>query len=365
MSKIALSGNASGTGTLTIAAPNTNSDATINLPTVTGGNFVVSNASGNVGIGTDSPLSTAMLEVSRSTTVIPTATVTADNQVVGWRSRRTGGSFPREYYIGLRENSTALDVYDNTADALRARIDSSGNLLVGTTVTPNVNPGILRVGGHINTLTGGVDSNPVISALFTYSGNTNEANAILTSVGGASDSGFYFDVSNGGGSTARTRTLRINRGSVTVIGSLSKSSGSFKIDHPLPEKSETHHLVHSFVEAPQADNIYRGKVELVNGRAEVNIDQAVRMTDGTFAALNRNVQCFTSNESEWDAVRASVTGNILTIECQNTNSTATISWMVIGERQDKHMYDTDWTDEDGKVIVEPLKSQTQKAQEQA
>jgi hypothetical protein len=32
MSKIALSGNASGTGTLTIAAPNTNSDRILNLP---------------------------------------------------------------------------------------------------------------------------------------------------------------------------------------------------------------------------------------------------------------------------------------------------------------------------------------------
>jgi hypothetical protein len=30
--------------------------------------------------------------------------------------------------------------------------------------------------------------------------------------------------------------------------------------------------------------------------------------------------------------------------------------MVIGERKDKHMMDTDWTDENGKVIVEPLKS---------
>lgn len=32
MSKIALTGNASGTGTLTIAAPNTNSDRTLNIP---------------------------------------------------------------------------------------------------------------------------------------------------------------------------------------------------------------------------------------------------------------------------------------------------------------------------------------------
>ena len=36
MSRIVLSGNASGTGTITIAAPNTNADVTLNLPT-TGG----------------------------------------------------------------------------------------------------------------------------------------------------------------------------------------------------------------------------------------------------------------------------------------------------------------------------------------
>jgi hypothetical protein len=79
------------------------------------------------------------------------------------------------------------------------------------------------------------------------------------------------------------------------------------------------------------------------------------MTEGTFVALCRNMQCFTTNESDWTPVRGSVTGNILTIEAQDNTSTASISWMVIGERQDKHMYDTDWTDENGKVIVEPLK----------
>jgi hypothetical protein len=144
-------------------------------------------------------------------------------------------------------------------------------------------------------------------------------------------------------------------GNLTIAGALAKGSGSFQIDHPLPSMNETHHLVHSFVEAPQADLYYRGKVALVGGRAAVNIDQVAGMTEGTFVLLNREVQCFTSNESDWDAVRGSVSGNILTIECQNPASTATISWMVVGERQDKHMYDTDWTDENGKVIVEPVK----------
>lgn len=45
MSKIALTPNASGTGTLTIAAPNTNSDRTLTLPDVTG-TFLTSTLTG-------------------------------------------------------------------------------------------------------------------------------------------------------------------------------------------------------------------------------------------------------------------------------------------------------------------------------
>jgi hypothetical protein len=110
------------------------------------------------------------------------------------------------------------------------------------------------------------------------------------------------------------------------------------------------------VEAPQADNIYRGSVDLVDGVATVNIDTAAGMTDGTFVLLNTNVQCFTSNESGWTAIKGSVSGNTLTITAQDNSCTDTISWMVVGERHDQHMKDTDWTDSNGKVIVEPEKT---------
>lgn len=156
-------------------------------------------------------------------------------------------------------------------------------------------------------------------------------------------------------STLNTGMTLDYAGNLAVVGALSKGSGSFKIEHPLESMKETHDLVHSFVEAPQADLYYRGKVQLVNGKASVNIDSAAGMTEGTFEVLCRDVQCFTSNETDWDAVRGSVSGNVLSIECQNQTSTATVSWLVIGERKDKHMYETDWTDDNGKVIVEPLK----------
>jgi len=159
-----------------------------------------------------------------------------------------------------------------------------------------------------------------------------------------------------GNAAGLTQRMVINAaGAVTISGSLSKGSGSFRIDHPLESMNKTHQLVHSFIEGPQADLIYRGKLSLVNGKAQANIDKVSAMTDGTFEVLCREVQCFTTNESGWDLIKGKVIGNIIYIESQNPNSTDEISWMVIGERKDKHMMDTEWTDDNGKVIVEPLK----------
>ena len=146
--------------------------------------------------------------------------------------------------------------------------------------------------------------------------------------------------------------------SVTGAGALSKSSGSFRIDHPLVGMSTSHYLQHSFIEGPQADLIYRGVVTLSSGVASINIDTVSGMTEGTFVKLCTDVSCFTSNESDWTPVKGSVSGNVLTITAQDNTSTATVSWLVIGERQDDHMKDgnTTWTNSDGKVIVEILKT---------
>jgi hypothetical protein len=142
-------------------------------------------------------------------------------------------------------------------------------------------------------------------------------------------------------------------GSVSVPGALSKGSGSFRIRHPLPSMNATHELVHSFIEGPQCDLIYRGSATLVSGSAAVNLDTASNMTEGTWLLLCRDEQCFTSNETGWSSVRGSVSGNVLTIECEDATSTDTVSWMVVAERHDQHIIDTPWTDDEGHVIVEP------------
>lgn len=145
--------------------------------------------------------------------------------------------------------------------------------------------------------------------------------------------------------------------SLNVAGTLSKGSGSFKISHPLPALTDSKYLVHSFIEGPKADLIYRGTAILEDGEATVDLDAAAGMTTGTWVLLCRDEQVFTSNETSWKHVRGSVTGSTLTIECEEATSTDTISWMVVACRQDDHMKDsgTIWTDEDGYPIVEPDK----------
>jgi hypothetical protein len=69
-------------------------------------------------------------------------------------------------------------------------------------------------------------------------------------------------------------------GKVHVNGTLSKSAGSFKIDHPLDPENK--YLSHSFVESPDMMNIYNGIVVL-----DRNGEAVVQLPDW-FEALNRD-----------------------------------------------------------------------------
>jgi trimeric autotransporter adhesin len=69
-------------------------------------------------------------------------------------------------------------------------------------------------------------------------------------------------------------------GDVNIAGSLSKASGSFKIDHPLDPANK--YLYHSFVESPDMMNIYNGVATLdPNGEATITMPE-------WFSVLNRD-----------------------------------------------------------------------------
>jgi hypothetical protein len=120
MSKIAFVSNPSGTGVFSIASPATNTDRTLTLPDVDG-TVVTADTSGNVGIGTNSPLSTFEISAGANNTYM--------------RINDTRASAP---YVGSESGAMVFGIW---GVGERCRISSSGNLLVGTTGVPNVGLG--------------------------------------------------------------------------------------------------------------------------------------------------------------------------------------------------------------------------------
>jgi len=176
-------------------------------------------------------------------------------------------------------------------------------------------------------------------------------------VGGSSTHTLKLDAKNGNSSNRATIEIDANSsGNVEITGTLSKTAGSFKIPHPDPTLTDTHYLVHSFIEGPKADLIYRGTVTLAGAPAVVNMDTEMGTTPGTWELLCDDIQVFTSNETGYDAVKGNVAGAVLTIECVNAPSTDTISWMVVAKRKDQAIKDSVMTDDNGDVLVEVLKT---------
>ena len=235
-------------------------------------------------------------------------------------------------------------------DAMTIDMSTGGKVGIGTTSPAE----LLHLDSGGSTTTIQIDSDTESSITFNDHGGSAKQYKIGTNI---TDNNSQFEIRDVTAGVIRIRLksdgdVEMSSSNLSIGGAISKGSGSFKIDHPLDSKKDTHHLVHSFIEGPQADLIYRGTATLSSGSATVNIDTVSGMTSGTFVALNTNVQCFTNNETGWTAVKSSISGNTLTITAQDNSCTDTISWMVIGERDDVHMKDTNWTDENGRVIVE-------------
>ena len=199
MSKITLSSNASGTGTLTIASPNTSTNRTLTLPDETGtllsssgalnisssaaDDSLVIDASGNVGIGTSSPGG----KLNVSGTSVFGALNSAYALQIGYNNTRA--VVGQTYYIGATDSATPSLVFSDASAAERARIDSSGNLLVGQTSAGAAN---------------------LIGTSIENSGLNNARITVNHSTTGSSNGSFYMQFAYGG----------------TVAGTISQASTS-------------------------------------------------------------------------------------------------------------------------------------------
>lgn len=155
------------------------------------------------------------------------------------------------------------------------------------------------------------------------------------------------------GGTELTRFSVDGLGNLTVTGAISAGTKDFVIPHPMPSLMATKNLVHTSVESPRVNLMYRGSIALTGGLATVNLDTANDMTDGTLVLLadmttaDVFLQNKTGNPNAW----ASISGNILTITSADANSTDVISWLVIAERKAATMPGVAF-DSNGHKIVE-------------
>jgi hypothetical protein len=117
-------------------------------------------------------------------------------------------------------------------------------------------------------------------------------------------------------------------GKVRVAGELIKSSGSFKIDHPLDPAAK--YLSHSFVESPDMMNIYNGIALLDDdGRADV------RLPDW-FQALNRDFRYQLTCIGAFAPVYVAEEIHDNRFRIAGGGAGQKISWQVTGIRQDAY-----------------------------
>ena len=116
--------------------------------------------------------------------------------------------------------------------------------------------------------------------------NTTGATGVFATSNRRGGTGVYAVADNGDGfdygiwGVSNSGSAGVFSGNVDVIGTLTKSAGTFKIDDPLDPANK--YLSHSFVESPDMKNIYDGVAALdANGEATVQLPEY-------FAALNKD-----------------------------------------------------------------------------
>lgn len=117
-------------------------------------------------------------------------------------------------------------------------------------------------------------------------------------------------------------------GNLNVTGTLSKASGSFKIDHPLDPENKV--LYHSFVESPDMMNIYNG-----NATTDAKGFATITLPD-YFGALNKDFryQLTTIGTFAQAIVSQKVKENTFIIQTDKPN--VEVSWQVTGIRNDAY-----------------------------
>jgi trimeric autotransporter adhesin len=117
-------------------------------------------------------------------------------------------------------------------------------------------------------------------------------------------------------------------GNVHVSGLLSKSAGSFKIDHPLDPANK--YLIHSFVESPDMMNVYNGNIVLDNN------GEAIVELPNYFGILNKDFRYQLTCIGGFAQVYIAEKVNNNRFKIAGGSPGLEVSWQVTGIRNDAY-----------------------------
>jgi hypothetical protein len=166
--------------------------------------------------------------------------------------------------------------------------------------------GVMATGGNGGGFDGGGDGIDAYGGSATATGLGGGSG--IYAVGGTDGYAGYFD------------------GEVVVNGSISKSGGSFRIDHPLDPANK--YLYHSFVESPDMMNIYNGNVVTDSSGT------AIVTMPAWFEALNTDFryQLTVIGQFAQAIVASEIANRSFMVKTSKPN--VKVSWQVTGIRQD-------------------------------
>ena len=246
---------------------------------------------------------------------------TGDVYGVYGQSISTGGA--GVYGGSLATSGYAYGVYGTTASSGGAGVygintnTASGDGIVGTTNTGN-GTGIFAINENSNgTTLSAVNSGNSLSLGLAGAGNL---------IYGSNSNGLIFAV-DPSGNVVVAGNLTVD-GTTTLTGTVSKPSGSFKIDDPLDPAHK--YLYHSFVESPDMMNVYNGNVTTdKHGVATVTLPDY-------FEALNRDFryQLTVIGQFAQAIIAEKISGNRFVI--RTSKPRIEVSWQITGIRQDAY-----------------------------
>jgi hypothetical protein len=263
------------------------------------------------------------------------STVSGDgNNVAGYFSSQNPDTINGVVYIQNENTDTSITnleskslVVKNNSDGIATRgigVDVKAGF-VGVNATLNNYSGMAIVGDASENL----NYNSILDNYYINSGSKiGLAGMANTPPGGLTSHGVWATNENLAYNGQGNDFAGFFAGRLHVQGLLSKSAGTFRIDHPLDPTNK--YLCHSFIESPDMMNIYNGNITTDgNGEAIVNLPSY-------FEALNMDFKyqltIIDQNNFAMARVSEKINGNKFKIKTSIPN--IEVSWQITGIRQD-------------------------------